>query len=172
MLESLLLFFPSLISRVVRSDKISTSDEQLLAVSLTDQSVLPVAVVCYGLPFIIALEEAKIESTAERNMKTRCRQVQQRRPANIQIWRSVTVFSPAVTLSQTKQQLLSLLKLYSGNLAALETQYQAVTDHPWTNKEDIQAEAFWVEGLNYRDSSGEQLSLNVTYLFCLCLQCH
>lgn len=69
MLECLLLFFRSLVSRVVRPDKTPTSDEQLLEVNLKDQSVLlPVGVFCYGLSFSIALEEAKIERTAERNM--------------------------------------------------------------------------------------------------------
>lgn len=68
-----------------------------------------------------------------------------------------TVFCLTVILSQTKPQLssLSMLKLYSGDLAALETQYQAVAYLPWTNKEDSQAEAFWVEVLNYKDSSGD-----------------
>lgn len=98
-------------------------------------------------------------------MKSRCRdflveagrQVQQRLPANIQIWKSMTVFTPTVILSQTKPQIssVSMLKLYSGDLAALETQYQAVAYLPWTNKEDSQAEAFWVEVLNYKDSSGD-----------------
>ena len=84
--------------------------------------------------------------------------MQQRLPANIQIWKSMTVFSPTVILSQTKPQLssVSMLKLYSGDLAALETQYQAVAYLPWTNKEDSQAEASWVEVLNYKDSSGEK----------------
>ncbi|MEQ2314910.1 hypothetical protein AMECASPLE_016795 [Ameca splendens] len=108
------------------------SDEQLLEINLTDQSVLlPVGAICFGLIFTIALEEAKIKSTADRNMKSRfrdflveaCRQVQQRLPANIQIWISMTMFSPTVILSQTKHQLtsLSLLKLYSGNFAVLDT---------------------------------------------------
>lgn len=125
----------------MRPDKIPTSDEQLLAINLTDQTILlPVGAICYGLTFTIALEEAKIESTSERNMKSRCRdflveacrQVQQRLPANIQIWKSMTEFSPTDILSQAKQQLrsLSLLKLYSGDLTALDTQYQAVTYHP------------------------------------------
>ncbi|XP_051798030.1 uncharacterized protein LOC127531856 [Acanthochromis polyacanthus] len=167
MLECLLLFFRSLISRVVRPDKIPTSDEQLLAINFTDQTVLlPVGAICFGLTFTIALEEAKVESTSERNMKSRCRdflveacrQVQKRLPTNIQIWKSMTEFSLAVILSQAKQQLrsLSILKLYSGDLTALDTQYQAVTYHPWTNKEDTQAEAFWVEVLSYKDSSGDQ----------------
>lgn len=71
----------------------------------------------------------------------------------------MTVFSPTIILSQTKPQLtsVSMLKLYSGDPAALETQYQAVTYHPWTNKEDSQAEAFWVKVLNYKDSSGDQM---------------
>lgn len=51
---------------------------------------------------------------------------------------------------------VSVLPLYAGNLAALETQYEAVTFHSWTNKDGSQAEAFWVEVFNYRDSSGEQ----------------
>nr|XP_023650930.1 uncharacterized protein LOC111835164 [Paramormyrops kingsleyae] len=183
MLECLLHFFRCLISRVVRPGMIPTSDEQLLAIDITDPSVLlPVGAVNYGVTFMMALDEARMESTAERNMKSRCRdflveagrQVQQRLPANIQIWKSMTVFSPTIILSQTKPQLssVSMLKLYSGDLAALETQYQAVSYLPWTNKEDSQAEAFWVEVLNYKDSSGDHTFKKTCPLFlCHCLQC-
>lgn len=51
----------------------------------------------------------------------------------------------------------------SGNLASLETQY-----HQWTNKEDSQTEEFWVEELNYKDSSGDQ-TCNELVLFALSL---
>ncbi len=114
MLECLLIFFRSLISRVVRPGMIPTSDEQLLAINITDPSVLlPVGAINYGVKFMMALDEARMESTAERNMKSRCRdflveaakQVQQRLPANIQIWKSMAVFSPTVILSQAKRQL-------------------------------------------------------------------
>ncbi|MED6295260.1 hypothetical protein CHARACLAT_029836 [Characodon lateralis] len=70
MLECFLLFFCSLIPRVVKTERISMSDEQLLEINLTDQSVLlPVGAICFGLIFTIALEEAKIESTADRNLE-------------------------------------------------------------------------------------------------------
>ena len=113
MLECLLLFFRSLISRVVRPGMISTSDE-LLVINITDPSVLlPVGAVNYGVTFMMASDEA-MESTAMRNLKSRCRdflveagrQVQQR-PANIQIWKSMTVLLQSnchpVTIKTTAQ---------------------------------------------------------------------
>lgn len=88
---------------------------------------------------MMALDEARMESTAETNMKSRCcdflveaaKQVQQRLPANIQIWKSMAVFSPH-------------------------------------NKEDSHAEAFWVEVLNYKDSRGDSAFKELA-LFCLSL---
>lgn len=68
---------------------IPTSDEQLLAIDITNPSVLiPVGTGNYGVTFLMALDDARMESTAERNMKSRCRvflveasrQVQQRLP--------------------------------------------------------------------------------------------
>lgn len=112
LLECLLLFFRSLISRVVRPGMNPTSDEQLLLIDLTNPSVLlPVGAVNYGVTFLMALEEARMESMAEKNMKSR---------------KSMTVFSPTVILSQAKPQLrsVSMLKLFSGDLTALETQYK------------------------------------------------
>ncbi|XP_031155732.1 uncharacterized protein LOC116049837 [Sander lucioperca] len=74
MLECLLLFLRSLISRVVRPGMIPTLDEQLFAIDITDPSVLlPVGAVNYGVTFMMALDEARMESTAERNIKSRCR---------------------------------------------------------------------------------------------------
>ena len=152
-MECLLLLFRSLFFRVVRPGMITTSDEQLLAIDIRNPSVLlPVGTVNHGVTFMMALDGARMESIAERNMKSRCldflvearKQVQQRLPANIQVWKSMTVFSPTAILSQTKPQLtsVSVLKLYSGDLAALETKYQAVTYQPWTNQEDSQAQVF------------------------------
>lgn len=166
MLECLLLLFHSLISRVVRPGVIPTSDEQLLEINFTDQSVLlPLGAVNYGVTFMMSLEEARMESKAGTNMNSRCRdflveackQVQRRLPANIQIWKSRTAFSPTVILSQAKPQLTS--HCWSSSLAMLEllkTHYQAVTYHPWTNKVDSQAKRFWIEVLNYKDSSGDR----------------
>lgn len=52
---------------------IPTSDEQLLEINLRDYSVLlPVGAINYKVTFMLALEEARTESTADRNMKTRC----------------------------------------------------------------------------------------------------
>ena len=59
-----------------------------------------------------------------------------------------------------------MLELYSGDPAALETQYQAVTCHPWDNKQDSQAEAFWVEVLNYKDQD-----LQITSSPCAVVAC-
>lgn len=167
MLECLLAFFRSLVPRVVRPALIPTSDKDLLSINFSDHNtLLPVGAINYGVTIAIALEDARMDSAAEMHFKSRCkdfiveacRQVQNRLPANICIWRSLSAFSPKSILSQGKPLLksISVLPLYAGDLAALETQYEAVTFHPWTNKDDSQAEAFWVEVFNYRDSSGEQ----------------
>lgn len=53
---------------------IPTSDQQLFAIDITDPSVLlPVGAVNYGVTFMMALDGARMESIAERNVKSRCR---------------------------------------------------------------------------------------------------
>lgn len=99
---------------MVRPDKIPTSDEELLAIPVRPNYFVTLG--CHLLR--VHLHNC---STAERNMKNKshdflveaCRQVKQRLPVNIQIWKSMTVFSPTVFLSQAKQQLrsLSILKM-------------------------------------------------------------
>lgn len=99
-------------------------------------------------------------------MKNRCRdflleaakQVQNRLPANVNTWESMASFSPSVILSQSKPQLatVSMLKMYSGDLGALDAQYQAINFQAWKTKDDCQAEQFWAEVLSDKDSSGEQ----------------
>ncbi|QQP39542.1 Uncharacterized protein FKW44_020460, partial [Caligus rogercresseyi] len=166
MLECMLEFFRSLLARVVRPERIPTSDSDLLSVSITPDTLLPVGAVNYGITVMMALEEAWMDSAVEMSFKGRCRdfvveacrQVQNRLPANVHLWKSMTAFSLRSILSQSKDPLnsISVLPLYVGDLAALETQYQAVAFHPWTTTDDCHAEAFWVEVFNYRDSSGEQ----------------
>ncbi|XP_058645892.1 uncharacterized protein LOC131548545 [Onychostoma macrolepis] len=161
MLDCLQSFFRTLISRVITPSAIPPSDSKLLDVNLNDTANhLPVCAVNFGVQFSIALGEAKLDSTIETNMKNRCRdflleaakQVQNRLPANINTWKSMTSFSPSVILSQNKPQLatVSMLKMYTGDLGALDAQYQAINFQEWKTKDDCQAV------LNYKDSSGEQ----------------
>ncbi|QQP52716.1 Uncharacterized protein FKW44_004950, partial [Caligus rogercresseyi] len=166
MRECLLEFFHSLLARVVRPERIPTFDSDLLSVSIIPDPLLPVGAVNYGITVMMALEEARMDSKVEMSFKGRyrdfvveaCRQVQNRLPANVHLWKSMTAFSPRSILSQSKAPLnsISVLPLYVGDLAALETQYQVMAFHPWTTTDDCQAEAFWVEVFNYRNSSGEQ----------------
>lgn len=111
--------------------------------------------------------EAKLDSTVETNMKNRCwdflleaaKQVQKRLPANINTWKSMSSFNSSVILSQNKPQLATvsiMLKMYTGDLGALDAEYQAISFHEWKVKDDCQAEQFWAKVLNYKDSSGEQ----------------
>ncbi len=117
MLDCLQSCFRTLISKVITPSAIPPSDSKLLDVNLNDTANhLPVCVVNFGVQFSIALGEAKFDSTIETNMKNRCRdfllkaakQVQNRLPANITTWKSMTSFSPSVILSQNKPQLATV----------------------------------------------------------------
>ena len=167
MLDCLQTFFRPLVSKILTPNAIPPSGLRLIDVNLDDTSNhMPLSGVNFGVQFPIALGEANVYSALEMGMKTICRdflfesarQVQNRLPANINLWRSMAVFSPSVMLSQSKPPLstVAVLKLYTGDLGKLDTQYQAVHFHEWDIKGDHQAEEFWADVLNYRDSSGEQ----------------
>ncbi len=46
--------------------------------------------------------------------------------------------------------------VHTGDLGAFDAQYQAIKFQEWKTKDDCQAEQFWAEVLNCKDSSGEQ----------------
>ncbi|QQP36084.1 Hypothetical protein FKW44_021071 [Caligus rogercresseyi] len=73
MLKCLLEFFRSLLARVVRPERIPTSDSDLLSVSITSDTLLPVGAVNYGIIVMMALEEARMDSVVEMSFKGRCR---------------------------------------------------------------------------------------------------
>ncbi|KAH1168368.1 hypothetical protein KIL84_003851 [Mauremys mutica] len=137
MLDCLQPFFHTLISRVSLSERIPLSDGKLLKVNLCDPSShLPLCAVNFGILFTVALGDAKLDNTVEANVKNRCqdflleaaKQVQSRFPANINLWKSRSAFSPSAVLSQGKPQLMtiSMLKIFKGDLGALDALYQAI----------------------------------------------
>lgn len=146
---------------------IPPSDSLLIDVTLDNTSnQLPLCAVNFRVRFNITLREPKLDSTVEASMKNRCqnflleteKQVQNRLLANIKTWKSMASFSPLMILSQNKSPLvtMSLLKMYTGNLGALDAQYQAINFQEWETKDNSQAELLWAKVLNYKDSSGEQ----------------
>ncbi|CAL8346726.1 unnamed protein product [Gadus morhua 'NCC'] len=120
MLDCLKTCFRSLVPNILTPNAIPPSDLRLIDVNLDDtRNHMPLSVVTFG--------------------------VQNRLPGNMNLWRSMAVFSPSVMLSQSKPPLstVTVLKLYAGDLGKLDTQYQAVHFHEWD-----------IEGITKRKSSG------------------
>ncbi|MGH0175817.1 UNVERIFIED_CONTAM: hypothetical protein FKN15_071681 [Acipenser sinensis] len=98
-------------------------------------------------------------------LKIRCKdflleaakQVKMRLPNNIELWKSMSAFSPSMILSQVKPPLSSLflLKLFKGDVGRLDTQYNAINFTAWQNKEDRNALEFWIEVFKHTDASSE-----------------
>lgn len=129
---------------------------RLLAKDIIDPMFLLIIVINYGVKLMMALGGARMESTVQEIVKSRCHDflvktcthVQQRLPANIPIWKSMTLFS--LTIILVIWQLLKCGIRLPGD------------------KDDNQAEMFCVEELNYKDDSGHQMLL---YPLCSDIAC-
>jgi len=120
----------------------------------------------FGALFHLSLQQLTLEQTVVTDVKNRCmgflleatKQIQNRLPANIALWRSLASFSPSVMLSQVKEPLysLELLKLFKGDIGQLDIQYKSVNLVQWSTANDSNPEALWTEIYNYRDASGER----------------
>ncbi|XP_029443390.1 uncharacterized protein LOC115083609 [Rhinatrema bivittatum] len=167
MQDSLLSFFRSLLLRFVSPAFVPSSDEDLLALNLSDASIfLPVAAVDFGAVFRLALQELKVDETKVPDVKNHClgflieaaKQIQNRLPENTKLWRSLTSFSPSAILSQVKQPLyaLELIKLFRGDIGMLDLQYKSLSLVQWKTADDTNPEALWREVYNFRDASGDR----------------
>ena len=85
------------------------------------------------------------------------KQIQNRLPGNIELWRSLASFSPSAMFSQVKEPLcsLELLKLFKGDIGQLDIQYKSVNLVQWNTANDSNPEALWTEIYNYRGASRE-----------------
>ena len=114
--KNLLVIFRSLISRFLIPAFVPPSDERLVEVDLTDSSkFLPLSAINFGAIFHLELNQLPptVQRQAVTDVQNRCmrflleaaKQIQNRLPANIALWRSITAFSPSRILSQVKLEM-------------------------------------------------------------------
>ncbi len=55
--------------------------------------------------------------------------------------------------------------VHTGNLGALDAQYQAINFQEWKTKDDCQAEQFWAEVLNCKTAVGSSVVMIMIMIF-------
>ncbi len=166
LLTELLTFYRSLLERI-GLPKTFQSWQDIMEFNLSDENLLPLDAVDFGVQFRLALFEANgISDLAEQDMKRRCRdymlelskEIRKRLPDNIKQLEALKFLSPSHTLSSSKPRIddLPFFHLFKGDVGKAEQQWRVIHTLEWNNAEDGKTEDFWVEVSAYTDTAGDR----------------
>ncbi|RXN24938.1 Zinc finger MYM-type 1 [Labeo rohita] len=138
--------------------------QDIMEFNLSDENLLPLDAVDFGVQFRLALFEANgISDLAEQDMKRRCRdymlelskEIRKRLPDNIKQLEALKFLSPSHTLSSSKPRIddLPFFHLFKGDVGKAEQQWRVIHTLEWNNAEDGKTEDFWVEVSAYTDTA-------------------
>ncbi|RXN14802.1 Zinc finger MYM-type 1 [Labeo rohita] len=163
LLTELLTFYRSLLERI-GLPKTFQSWQDIMEFNLSDENLLPLDAVDFGVQFRLALFEANgISDLAEQDMKRRCRdymlelskEIRKRLPDNIKQLEALKFLSQSHTLSSSKPRIddLPFFHLFKGDVGKAEQQWRVIHTLEWNNAEDGKTEDFWVEVSAYTDTA-------------------
>jgi len=147
LLRELLTFYRSLLERI-GLPKTFQSWQDIMEFNLSDENLLPLDAVDFGVQFRLALFEAKgISDLAEQDI-----------PDNIQQLEALKFLSPSHALSSSKPRIddLPFFHLFKGDLGKAEQQWRVIHSLEWKNAEYGKTEDFWVEVSAYTDTAGDR----------------
>ncbi|KAL1250587.1 hypothetical protein QQF64_018383 [Cirrhinus molitorella] len=136
LLTELLTFYRSLLERI-GLPKTCQSWQDIMEFNLSDENLLPLDAVDFGVQFRIALLEAKeISDQAQKDLKCRCREymlelskeIRKRLPDNIKQLEALKFLSPIHALSPSKPRIdeLPFFNLFKGDLGKAEQQWRVI----------------------------------------------